>query len=76
MAGVEDSIDELYAYYQAVAHYQLEPRLVRASAVGTREAIPWLEELGVIFYARDLYKAGLDSQPIHEGISRKEILVD
>jgi flavocytochrome c len=62
-AGVADDVDELIAYYMTLTHHQLEPRLLRASAEGTREAISWLEELGISWDPKRLYIAGLETRP-------------
>jgi flavocytochrome c len=62
-AGVEDDVDELVAYYMTLTHHQLEPRLLRASAEGTREAITWLGELGITWDPARLYIAGLETRP-------------
>ncbi|HLY34467.1 MAG TPA: FAD-dependent oxidoreductase [Jatrophihabitantaceae bacterium] len=62
-AGVDDDIDELVAYYMTLTHHQLEPRLLRTSAEGTREAITWLAELGITWDPARLYVAGLETRP-------------
>jgi fumarate reductase flavoprotein subunit len=62
-AGVVDDVDELIAYYMTLTHHQLEPRLLRASAEGTRAAIAWLEELGISWDPARLYIAGLETRP-------------
>lgn len=62
-AGVEDDVDELVAYYMTLTHHQLEPRLLRTSAEGTRDAITWLEELGITWDPERLYIAGLETRP-------------
>ncbi|MFF3896280.1 FAD-dependent oxidoreductase [Streptomyces sp. NPDC001812] len=61
--GVEDSVDELINYYMTVSRHELEPRLLRASAEGTREVIGWLEELGITWEPDRLYIAGLEYKP-------------
>ena len=62
-AGVEDDVDELFSYYMTITHHLLEPRLMRVSAEGTRDAIEWLEELGITWDPSRLYVAGLETRP-------------
>jgi fumarate reductase flavoprotein subunit len=62
-AGIQDDVDELVGYYMSVSHHQLEPRLLRASAEGTREVIEWLAELGISWDPARLYVAGLEMRP-------------
>src|ERR1700709_751190 len=62
-AGVTDDIDELYAYYMTISHYQLEPRLVRTAVQGSAEVIEWLTDLGVEWDPARLYTAGLETRP-------------
>jgi flavocytochrome c len=62
-AGVTDDIDELYAYYMTISHYQLEPRLVRTAVQGSAEVIEWLTDLGVEWDPARLYIAGLETRP-------------
>ncbi|MGW1545880.1 FAD-dependent oxidoreductase [Streptomyces sp. NPDC002346] len=61
--GVEDSVDELINYYMTVSRHELEPRLLRASAEGTRQVIGWLEDLGITWNPDRLYIAGLEHKP-------------
>lgn len=61
-AGIEDDVDELVAYYMTLTHHQLEPRLLRTSAEGTREAVSWLAELGITWDPARLYIAGLETR--------------
>lgn len=61
--GIDDSVEELINYYEVIARHELEPRLVRKSATGTREAFTWLEELGITWDPERLYVAGLELRP-------------
>lgn len=61
--GIEDSVDELINYYMTVSRHELEPRLLRRSAEGTRELMDWLGELGVTWDPERLYIAGLEFKP-------------
>lgn len=61
--GIQDSVDELINYYMTVSRHELEPRLVRRSAEGTRELMDWLGELGVTWDPDRLYVAGLELKP-------------
>ncbi|GAA1518328.1 FAD-dependent oxidoreductase [Nocardioides humi] len=61
--GIEDSVDRLVNYYATVSRHELEPRLMRRSAEGTREVIGWLEELGISWEPERLYVAGLEFDP-------------
>lgn len=61
--GIEDSVDELINYYMTVSRHELEPRLLRRSAEGTRDVIGWLEELGISWDPARLYVAGLEYRP-------------
>ncbi|GAA4753049.1 flavocytochrome c [Nocardioides endophyticus] len=58
--GIEDSVSALINYYMTVSRHELEPRLLRRSAEGTREVIGWLEELGITWQPERLYVAGLE----------------
>lgn len=60
-AGVEDSVEELFAYLMTISHYRLEPRLVRTSAMCTREVVDWLTDLGVEWPPERLYPGGLET---------------
>ncbi|TYL55464.1 FAD-dependent oxidoreductase [Nocardioides sp. BGMRC 2183] len=61
--GIEDSVERLINYYATVSRHELEPRLMRRSAVGTREVIAWLEQLGITWEPERLYVAGLEFEP-------------
>ncbi len=58
--GIDDSVDELINYWKVISRHELEPRLIRRSAEGTREIIGWLEEIGVTWDPERLYVAGLE----------------
>jgi flavocytochrome c len=66
-AGVEDSVEELFAYLMTISHYRLEPRLVRTSAAGTREVVDWLSGLGVEWPPERLYPGGLETYDHRRG---------
>src|SRR5204863_8524768 len=61
-AGVEgDSVEAQIEYYMAVTQWLLERRLVRTLLEGTRELIPWLQSLGVVFPPEGLHAGGAET---------------
>lgn len=62
-AGIQDDVDDLVAYYMTLTHHMLEPRILRTFAEGSRDAITWLEELGITWDPARLYIAGLETRP-------------
>ena len=62
-AGVDDDVDELVAYYMTLTHHMLEPRILRTYAEGARDAVTWLEDLGISWDPSRLYIAGLETRP-------------
>lgn len=61
-AGIHDTPDELYAYYMGLAHYRLEPCLIRTLAEKSVEVVKWLQGYGVKFEPQRLYVAGIETQ--------------
>lgn len=62
-AGVQDTKEELLAYYQAVCQWTVSPQLLQTVVDGGEETVSWLEELGVVFRPEDLYIAGMELKP-------------
>jgi len=59
-AGVLDTKEELFAYYNAVCQWKVSPKLLGTMVDGSYDLISWLEDLGVIFRPEDLYVAGME----------------
>jgi succinate dehydrogenase/fumarate reductase flavoprotein subunit len=62
-AGVQDTKEELLAYYAAICQWTVSPKLLETMVDGCADLIPWLEDLGVVFRPEDLYIAGMERNP-------------
>jgi len=62
-AGVQDTKEELLAYYAAICQWTVSPKLLETIVGGCADLIPWLEDLGVVFRPEDLYIAGMERNP-------------
>jgi fumarate reductase flavoprotein subunit len=59
-AGVEDSVERTYKYYQALNQWALEPSLVMRFCTESAPTLDWLIGMGVNYTVESLYVSGVD----------------
>lgn len=75
-AGINDSADELFAFYMSTNHWTVEPAVVRALADESAPTVEWLGALGVNFH-QQIYLSGDEPTPRgHAAIGKGAALVE
>lgn len=59
-AGIEDSVERMYKYYQALNQWNLEPSIVMRYCTESAPTLEWLISMGVDYTVESLYVSGVD----------------
>ncbi len=75
-AGIEDSADDLFAFYMSTNHWKVEPPVVRALAENAGPTIDWLGDLGAPFWDQIYFSGDEPKARGHVVIGEGQAIVD
>jgi succinate dehydrogenase/fumarate reductase flavoprotein subunit len=75
-AGIEDTADDLFAFYMSTNHWKVEPPVVRALAENAGPTIEWLGDLGAPFWDQIYFSGDEPKARGHVVIGEGQAIVD